>query len=71
MHKYYKKRIGKIEDSRCSDCGEDEEEEKDHWWTCPRWEMVRRELRIEGVKDMSDEGKMLRYVKRVKRKWIE
>ena len=45
--RYYAKRTGKEKEARCSECGE--EEEKDHWLECVRWEEVRI---AEGIVDI-------------------
>ena len=65
--KYYKKRIGQLEDATCEKCGE--EEEKDHWMECPAWETTRRRMGLLDLGDIWDEEKVLRYLRVIHPEW--
>ena len=71
---YWRQRVGLEEERPCRDCGE--EEEKDHWLGCVRWERVREELGVRsvgGVVDPSvlgDERLILRFLRRCHAGWL-
>ena len=67
--KYYKKRIGKVIDATCDDCGE--EENKDHIWECIRWEIERRRLGLDGLGALREEDIALKYLRNIKKDWFE
>jgi ribonuclease HI len=65
--RYYQKRIGKIEEARCEMC--EEEEEKEHWLTCPAREGMRREEGLTRVEGLKNEATTIRYLRRAYPQW--
>ena len=65
--RYWRQRVGLEAVSACEACGE--EESKDHWLLCDRWEGVRRELGIFDLAAIRDEGRILRFLRRCHGEW--
>ncbi len=65
---YYRHRIGLVEDGVCEDCGETEE--KDHVFSCPRWEALRTRQGIEGPGCLRDEEVATKYLRVAKPSWF-
>ena len=61
-------RFGEASDSRCEDCGG--EEDKDHMLVCDRWENIRRKLGDRQIEPDSEESTIVGYLQKVKPKWF-